>query len=82
MIMSDLSDYLRTHKRAALRDLAYRFETDPEALRGMLERLERKGRVRRLPSGTPCAGGCCSCDPASIELYEWMGERAAEAPDS
>lgn len=75
MIMSDLTRHLRTQGRAALRDLAHRFETDPEALRGMLEMLERKGWVRKLPGGTPCAGGCCSCDPASIELYEWAGSR-------
>lgn len=74
MIMSNLNDYLRTHQRAALRDLAYRFDTDPEALRGMLEILERKGRARRLPGGTPCTGGCCRCDPASIEVYEWIGD--------
>ncbi|GAB0148516.1 FeoC-like transcriptional regulator [Marichromatium gracile] len=72
MIMSDLTSHLRTQGRAALRDLSYRFDTDPEALRGMLELLERKGRVRKLPGGTPCSG-CCSCDPTAIELYEWVG---------
>lgn len=73
MIISELSNYLRGCQRAALRDLSYRFDTDPEALRGMLAILERKGRVRKLPALTPCAGGCVSCDPASIEIYEWVG---------
>ncbi len=72
MIMSDLANYLRTSRRAALRDLSHRFDSDPEALRGMLGVLERKGRVRKLPSGTACGGGCCSCDPTSIEIYEWL----------
>ncbi len=72
MIITELSAYLRDSGRAALRDLSHRFDADPEALRGMLGTLERKGRVRRLPGNTPCGGGCCSCDPASIEIYEWV----------
>lgn len=71
-MIGELSAFLRAHRRAALKDLAHRFDADPEALRGMLEFLERKGRVRKLPVGTTCSG-CCQCDPTSIELYEWQG---------
>ncbi|MBK1695484.1 sugar metabolism transcriptional regulator [Chromatium weissei] len=71
MIISELSRYLRDNQRAALRDLACHFDSEPEALRGILELLERRGRVRKLPANTPCSGGCCSCDPTSIEIYEW-----------
>ncbi|MBK1722582.1 FeoC-like transcriptional regulator [Thiocystis violacea] len=73
MIISELSRYLRDRERAALKDLSNRFDADPEALRGMLGTLERKGRVRKLPASTPCGGGCTSCDPASVEIYEWVG---------
>jgi hypothetical protein len=72
MILSQLRDYLRTHRRAALIDLAHRFDTDPDALRGMLAKWEAKGKVEKLPQGTGC-GGCCLCDPAAIEIYEWKG---------
>jgi DNA-binding IscR family transcriptional regulator len=72
MILSDLTLYLAEQKRVALMDISYHFDTDPEALRMMLSMLERKGRVRKLPAGTPCGGGCCNCDPASIEIYEWV----------
>jgi putative ferrous iron transport protein C len=71
MILAELRTYLQTHQRAALSDLAYHFDTPPDALRGMLERWIAKGRVRRLPANTPCHGGCCRCDPASVEIYEW-----------
>ncbi len=71
-MLTELSQYLRTQQRAALRDLSYRFDIAPEALRGMLDLLEQRGRVRKLPAHTPC-GGCTSCDPAQIELYEWVG---------
>ena len=73
MILSELTAYLAEQKRAALIDLSRRFGSDPQALRGMLSILERKGRVRKLPMGTACGDGCTQCDPASIEIYEWAG---------
>lgn len=72
MILSDLRDYLKTHRRVALQDMAYRFDTEPDALRGMLQKWISKGRIRKLPTGTACGGGCCKCDSGSIELYEWV----------
>lgn len=72
MILSELTTYLAEQKRVALIDLSHRFGSDPEALRGMLAVLERKGRARRLPAGTACGGGCSKCDPASVEIYEWV----------
>ena len=83
MILSDIRDYLRTHRHAALRDMALRFGTDPDALRGMLDKWIAKGRVEKLPSGTACSG-CCRCDPSATEVYEWVAERPdeqAEGPD-
>ena len=73
MIVTEVSRYLQTQGRAALRDLSSRFDANPDALRGMLSTLERKGRVRKLPANTACGGGCTSCDPTSIEIYEWVG---------
>ncbi|WP_338063063.1 FeoC-like transcriptional regulator [Wenzhouxiangella limi] len=64
---------MKRNKRAALADMAMRFRTDPDALRGMLSKWISKGRVQKLPSGTACGGGCCRCDPQSIEIYEWRG---------
>ncbi len=70
MILSRISDYLRMRGRASVSDMELALGATPEALRDMLSVLERKGRARRLPSGTSCGGGCSKCDPASIELYE------------
>jgi len=72
MILSELSAYLADRKRASLLDLCHHFGSDQDALRGMLAVLERKGRARKLPAGTACGGGCSKCDPASIEIYEWL----------
>ena len=73
MILTDLRNYLKERKRAALYDMALHFDTDQEALRGMLEQWVAKGRVAKLPTGTACGGGCNKCDPAFIEIYEWCG---------
>jgi len=72
MILSDLKNYLKEHKRVALGDLANRFSMEPDALRGMLDKWINKGKVRKLASGARCGTGCCQCDPAQIELYEWV----------
>lgn len=76
MIVSELSRYLRDNRRAAVRDLAYRFDAEPDALRGMLETLERKGRVRKLPADTPCAGGAASAiRRRSRSMNGWIGTK-------
>jgi putative ferrous iron transport protein C len=72
MILSDLRDYLKQQKRVALKDLENRFQVDADALRGMLTKWISKGYVKKLPNGTACSGGCCQCDPALTELYEWV----------
>jgi DeoR/GlpR family transcriptional regulator of sugar metabolism len=76
MILNELTHYLAEHRRAGLMDLAHRFEASPDALRGMLTMLERKGRIRRLTGAVACTRGCSACDPATLEMYEWIGERA------
>ncbi len=71
MILSKLTEYLAEQKRAALIDMSRHLGSDPEAVRRMRSMLERKGRVRKTPAGTACGGGCCKCDPASIEMHVW-----------
>jgi DeoR/GlpR family transcriptional regulator of sugar metabolism len=74
MILRNIRDYLRQHQRVALRDMALHFNMDENALRGMLTQWERKGKLRKLPSGATCGGGCSACSPETIELYEWNEE--------
>ncbi|MEO1068984.1 MAG: FeoC-like transcriptional regulator, partial [Cyanobacteria bacterium J06638_6] len=48
------------------------FHTDSQALRPMLAKLSRKGRIRSLPVPEKCAD-CTCCDWRSLECYEWTG---------
>ncbi|MBK1701129.1 FeoC-like transcriptional regulator [Thiococcus pfennigii] len=77
MILSELTTYLARHQRVALLDLSHRFGASPDAVRGMLATLERKGRVRRIAGAAGCRSGCGHCDPASLEAWEWLGEAPA-----
>lgn len=70
MILSELRDYLKSKHRAALIDMVHRFNVEPDALRGMLAKWIAKGKIEKLPQGSSC-GGCCKCDPATTEIYQW-----------
>lgn len=74
MILSELRSYLKQQQRVALKDMEIHFKVDADALRGMLDLWVLKGSVRKLPGGTACASGCCQCDPALTEIYEWVGQ--------
>lgn len=77
MMLSRLSDVLRERRRASLNDLARSVGSSVEAIEPMLAILERKGRVRRLPSGSGCDHDCCGCDPMTLVLYEWAVEHGS-----
>lgn len=73
MILSDIRDYLSDHGQATLADIALHFDSEPEAMRGMLERWVSKGKVERRKVEAACGTSCNRCDPAAMELYVWRG---------
>lgn len=72
MVLAELRDFLKQHRRVALIDLVNHFAVDADALRGMLETWMRKGNVRKLSREANCGTHCCKCDPALTEIYEWL----------
>ena len=73
MILSQVRDYLKHRGQATLADLALHFDTQPEAMRGMLDRWVSKGQVERRKVEAACGTSCNRCDPAAMELYVWRG---------
>ena len=72
MDLIQLKSYLRTRKIVPLHDIALHFRTDVATIRPLLAVWIGKGKVRQRPgSAAPCKG-CCQCDPATIEVYEWI----------
>ncbi len=72
MILTQVRDYLKQRGQAPLRDMALEFGMDQDALRPIVEQWISKGKVTKLPQGTACGGGCNSCAPETIELYQWI----------
>ncbi len=72
MILADLRSYIKQQRRVALKDLTLHFNTDADALRGMLGLWMSKGIVRKMPMESACGTSCCKCDPELTELYEWV----------
>ena len=81
MILSEVRDYLRAHKRATLGDLALHFDVPHEAMRGMVEQFVGKGRVRPLTFEATCNTACpTACDDTAMTIYEWVGHDGSGAP--
>ncbi|WP_199245627.1 FeoC-like transcriptional regulator [[Phormidium] sp. ETS-05] len=74
-MLQDIQNYLRDRPVTSLAELAQHFQVDTDALRFMLERLIRKGRVRQLESKK--CGGCHTCATESLELYQWVNSTPA-----
>ena len=74
MILSDLRAYLKQQRRVALADLIVHFNTDADAMRGMLDKWISKGKVRKLALNSSCGTSCCQCETTLTEIYEWVGE--------
>jgi predicted transcriptional regulator len=72
MILTELQTYLAQRGKVSLTELESHFRTDSNALRGMLNRLIRKGRIRQHI--TEKCGGCTQCSPELFEVYEWVGQ--------
>ena len=80
MILSDIQDYLKERGRASIGDLATRFDSEPDAIRGMLEQYIRKGRVQRVGYSDRMCAGCTKCAPSQVEIYEWLGRGQSARP--
>ena len=72
MILSNLRSYLKERKSVTLRDLMLHFDTDAEALRGMLQILIAKNYVQKVALQEACVTSCCKCDSTLIEIYEFL----------
>lgn len=71
MILKELQGFLRERKKVSIQDIKFHFRMDGNALRAMLDKLIRKGRVCRIEFTKKCAG-CGCCDSETMELYEWV----------
>jgi len=77
--LSELGRYLQSRGQATLSEMAIHFGSSPDAVRGALDLMLTKGRVRKLSvSQASCGCGCSvSCD--CVEVFEWVGPNSGPA---
>ena len=73
-MLREIQDFLRARGGACLADIAAHLRADPDAVRPMLELLAARGRVRRVEAAPRDCGGCTRCDPAALQLWEWIAD--------
>ena len=81
MILSQVRDYLKQRSQCTLSDIALHFDTDANAVRGMLEVWIKKGKVEKSSATASCGTSCQSCDPATTEVYTWCESKAENKLD-
>lgn len=72
MILSQLRRYIESKRRVTLGELVVHFGVDAEALRGMLDKWQSKGKISKTSANSACGTSCCNCDPLLTEIYEWI----------
>ena len=70
MILSELRAYICLKKTVTLNELMLHFDMSADALRGMLSKWIKKGKLKQRPLNKNCGTGCCQCDVTLTELYE------------
>lgn len=74
MTMSSVRSYLADRRRATLKDVALHFDSDPEAVRLVLDRWRDKGRIEVLTGESACgkSGSACGCCTGPEPVYVWL----------
>jgi hypothetical protein len=71
VILKDIKRYLMKRPFATLRDIALHVDAQPDAVRGMLEKWVRKGKVAKQLATSSCGSSCSKCDVEATEIYRW-----------
>ena len=69
MILERVLDFLNLHQAASLTEIAGAVGSSPEAVRSMLQTLQRRGLVHRVRLQSGCGTSCRQCAEGSLEVY-------------
>ncbi|WP_088243983.1 FeoC-like transcriptional regulator [Calothrix rhizosoleniae] len=70
MILRELQEFILNNHRVFLAEMELHFHINRDALRQMLNKLIKKGRVRKLLTPEKCHY-CTCCNTNTMEFYEW-----------
>lgn len=71
-MLTEIKEYLITHKRVFVPDVATHFNVPPEVAHAVLDHWVRKGKVSRLDVEGQCQAGCGKPCSGPLDVYEWI----------
>ena len=69
MILTRVLHLLEQRKVASADEIARALNSSPDAVRSMLQTLQRKGLVHRVQAQADCGPGCNQCIQGAVEIY-------------
>jgi DNA-binding MarR family transcriptional regulator len=77
-MLTEIIKLLKERGPMSLAELARHFQTEVPAMEGMLETLERKGRIQRLDTKCSRCKGCVEVKPEDAAIFQTLEPTAAE----
>jgi len=78
-MLTELKDYLITHKSVCITDVVEHFDIPPETARALLEHWIRKGKVSQLDVVGECRAACDRPCSDRLEVYQWFDRETHSA---
>jgi len=69
-MLTEIIKLLKERGPMSLAELARHFQTETPAMLGMLETLERKGRIQRLETKCSRCKGCAEVKPEDAAIFQ------------
>lgn len=69
-MLTEIIKLLKERGPMSLAELARHFQTDVPAMQGMLELLEKKGRIQRLETKCSRCKGCVEVKPEDAAVFK------------
>jgi hypothetical protein len=74
VILNRVLDFLAKHRVASPAEIAVALDSTPDAVRGMLETLQRRGLVHVVRASADCGTHCRQCTAPDVEVYAYGRE--------
>lgn len=71
-MLTEIIKLLKERGPMSLAELARHFQMETPAMEGMLEILERKGRIQRLESKCSRCKGCVDVKPEDAAVFQYL----------
>ena len=71
-MLTEIIKLLRERGPMSLADLARHFQVEVSTMEGMVETLERKGRIQRLETKCSRCKGCAEVKPEDAAIFRYL----------